>query len=120
MRRRRRGDTGTRRMDESSIIPTELSSVQADSTTAQQLEDVTEARVAAPGQLARGSRRVLEEVAAMKSVQLAAAFAVIAVVMAWIEFSGPAILDVDGYYHIRWSHTLRESFPRLPAFQALD
>ncbi|HEX8185315.1 MAG TPA: hypothetical protein VF747_11200, partial [Blastocatellia bacterium] len=37
----------------------------------------------------------------------------------WIESGGPAILDNDGYYHIRWSKMLRESFPHLPAFKAL-
>ncbi len=39
--------------------------------------------------------------------------------MALIQFSGNAILDNDGYYHIRWSRMLRESFPHLPAFKAL-
>src|SRR5688572_11082947 len=53
------------------------------------------------------------------SVQLALAFVVIASVMAWIQFAGKAILDNDGYYHIRWSRALRESFPRLPPFRAL-
>jgi hypothetical protein len=39
--------------------------------------------------------------------------------MGWIEFGGPAILDNDGYYHIRWAAMLRENFPHLPAFKAL-
>jgi hypothetical protein len=39
--------------------------------------------------------------------------------MTAIEFGGPAILDNDGYYHIRWSSMLRESFPHLPPFKAL-
>ena len=39
--------------------------------------------------------------------------------MAFIQFSGPAILDNDGYYHIRWAAMLRESAPRLPAFTHL-
>lgn len=39
--------------------------------------------------------------------------------MGWIEFGGPAILDNDGYYHIRWAAMLRESWPHLPAFKAL-
>lgn len=47
------------------------------------------------------------------------ALAVILLVMGWIEFAGPAILDNDGYYHIRWAKMLRESFPHLPAFKAL-
>jgi hypothetical protein len=48
-----------------------------------------------------------------------AGFAVIVAVMGWIEWGGPAILDNDGYYHIRWSKMLRESFPHLPPFKAL-
>jgi hypothetical protein len=55
----------------------------------------------------------------LKSVQLAIAFVLILIVMGWIEFGGPAILDNDGYYHIRWAKMLRESFPHLPAFKAL-
>jgi len=54
-----------------------------------------------------------------KSLQLAAGFFAILVVMGRIEFAGPAILDNDGYYHIRWSKMVRESLPRLPAFKAL-
>ncbi|HSF22893.1 MAG TPA: hypothetical protein VLE20_01615 [Blastocatellia bacterium] len=52
-------------------------------------------------------------------LQIIAAYALIFGVMGWIEFGGPAILDNDGYYHIRWARMLRESFPRLPAFKAL-
>lgn len=52
-------------------------------------------------------------------LQIIAAYALILGVMGWIEFGGPAILDNDGYYHIRWARMLRESFPRLPAFKAL-
>ena len=55
----------------------------------------------------------------LKPVQLVIAFVLILVVMGWIEFGGPAILDNDGYYHIRWAKMLRESFPHLPAFKAL-
>jgi hypothetical protein len=47
---------------------------------------------------------------------LAVAFILIGGVMAAIQFSGPAILDNDGYYHIRWSRMLWESAPRLPDF----
>ncbi|HJQ23108.1 MAG TPA: hypothetical protein VKA60_04275 [Blastocatellia bacterium] len=54
-----------------------------------------------------------------KPVELIIAFALIVVVMRWIEFAGPAILDNDGFYHMRWSRTLREQFPHLPRFQAL-
>ncbi|MFY9608255.1 MAG: hypothetical protein WAU45_06515 [Blastocatellia bacterium] len=53
------------------------------------------------------------------ALQVIPAFAIILVVMGWIEFGGPAILDNDGYYHIRWARMLAESFPRLPAFKAL-
>ena len=45
--------------------------------------------------------------------------ALILVVMGWIQFGGPAILDNDGYYHIRWAAMLRENWPHLPAFKAL-
>ena len=51
-----------------------------------------------------------------KPVEVAAGFVLIAGVMTVIQFSGPAILDNDGYYHIRWSRTLWESAPRLPEF----
>ena len=52
-------------------------------------------------------------------VETAGAFALVLSVMAWIQFGGPAILDNDGYYHIRWAAMLRENFPNLPAFKAL-
>jgi hypothetical protein len=48
-----------------------------------------------------------------------AALMLIGAVMMRIEFSGPAILDNDGYYHIRWSKLLRESAPHLPKFTNL-
>jgi hypothetical protein len=54
--------------------------------------------------------------AQLKSVQIVAAFILILAVMTKIEFGGPAILDNDGYYHIRWSKMLRESAPHLPSF----
>jgi hypothetical protein len=53
------------------------------------------------------------------SLQLFAGFAAIFFVMWWIEFGGNAILDNDGFYHMRWSRTLRENFPHLPKFPAL-
>ncbi|MEW6125544.1 MAG: hypothetical protein AB1757_00660 [Acidobacteriota bacterium] len=53
------------------------------------------------------------------ALEIAIAFLVISAVMALIQFSGKAILDNDGYYHIRWSRMLRESFPALPSFKAL-
>jgi hypothetical protein len=64
-------------------------------------------------------RRIVPERLLSAPLQVTAAFAVILGVMGWIEFGGPAILDNDGYYHIRWARVLRESFPRLPAFKAL-
>ena len=54
-----------------------------------------------------------------KPVELVVAFALIFGVMGLIEFGGPAILDNDGFYHMRWSRTLREQFPHLPRFQSL-
>src|ERR1700753_1302591 len=54
-----------------------------------------------------------------KPVELILAFLLIFIVMQWIEFGGPAILDKEGFYHMRWSRTLREQFPRLPKFQSL-
>jgi hypothetical protein len=54
-----------------------------------------------------------------RPLELVLAFALIFTVMALIEFGGPAILDNDGFYHMRWSRTLREQFPHLPRFQAL-
>src|SRR5947207_13178120 len=55
----------------------------------------------------------------LSSLQIAGAFILIFAVMGWIEFGGPAILDNDGYYHIRWAAMLRESFPHLPSFKVL-
>jgi len=52
-------------------------------------------------------------------LEITAAFLLILLVMGWIEFAGPAILDNDGYYHIRWAKMLRDSFPHLPPFKAL-
>ncbi|HJQ71276.1 MAG TPA: hypothetical protein VKA70_20025 [Blastocatellia bacterium] len=52
-------------------------------------------------------------------MQAAAGLSLILVVMSWIEFSGPAILDNDGYYHIRWAAVLKENAPRLPRFTQL-
>ena len=55
----------------------------------------------------------------LPALEIAAGLALIIAVMAWIEFGGPAILDNDGYYHIRWATMLRENWPHLPAFKAL-
>jgi hypothetical protein len=53
------------------------------------------------------------------SLEITGGLALILVVMGWIQFGGPAILDNDGYYHIRWAAMLRENWPHLPAFKAL-
>lgn len=52
-------------------------------------------------------------------LEITGGLALILVVMGWIQFGGPAILDNDGYYHIRWAAMLREEWPHLPAFKAL-
>ncbi len=51
--------------------------------------------------------------------QIAAAFVVSFAIMSYIQFAGQAILDNDGYYHVRWAERLADEFPRLPKFQAL-
>ena len=61
----------------------------------------------------------LRQLIASRFVQGAAGLSLIIVVMGWIEFSGPAILDNDGYYHIRWAAMLKQSAPRLPKFSQL-
>ena len=53
------------------------------------------------------------------TLEIFGALALILAVMGWIQFGGPAILDNDGYYHIRWAATLRENWPHLPAFKNL-
>jgi hypothetical protein len=55
----------------------------------------------------------------LSALEITGSLALILVVMGWIQFGGPAILDNDGYYHIRWSAMLRENWPHLPAFKAL-
>jgi len=52
-------------------------------------------------------------------IQIIIAFVVIMGVMSFIQFSGPAILDNDGYYHIRWSRMLADAAPFPPPFKAL-
>src|SRR4051812_27170026 len=49
---------------------------------------------------------------------LGAAYTVIAAALWYIQSVTPAIIDPDGYYHIRWSRLLWESLPhgRLPTF----
>jgi len=53
------------------------------------------------------------------ALECAAAFVACFGLMLWIEFAGPAIVDHDGYYHIRWSWMLRQSAPHLPRFEWL-
>ena len=55
----------------------------------------------------------------LSTLEIAGGLALILAVMGWIQFGGPAILDNDGYYHIRWATMLRQSWPHLPAFKAL-
>jgi hypothetical protein len=52
-------------------------------------------------------------------LEISGGLALILAVMGWIQFGGPAILDNDGYYHIRWAAMLRENWPHLPEFKAL-
>jgi hypothetical protein len=52
-------------------------------------------------------------------LEIFGALALILALMGWIQFGGPAILDNDGYYHIRWAAMLRENWPHLPAFKNL-
>ena len=53
------------------------------------------------------------------ALECVAAFVACFGLMLWIEFAGPAIVDHDGYYHIRWSWMLRQSAPHLPRFDWL-
>ena len=68
---------------------------------------------------AAGLRADVLRAARSRPIQMVAALVIIFAVMARIEFAGPAILDNDGYYHIRWSKMLRESAPHLPKFTYL-
>ncbi len=65
------------------------------------------------------SRSFLRPRLSLAPAQVALAFVVILIVMSFIEFGGQAILDNDGFYHIRWAAMLKQSFPRLPPFKAL-
>jgi len=91
--------------------PAEARAVEPDSTTGY----AEQANVARHTTLLRSSR--LPHVA--RRLELLGALIVIGAVMSSIQFAGPAILDNDGYYHIRWAKILREKFPHLPAFKAL-
>lgn len=71
-----------------------------------------------PSQSTESQSKLLSLIS-LKPVQVIAGLVLIMSVMGWIEFAGPAILDNDGYYHIRWARMLRESFPHLPPFKAL-
>ena len=70
----------------------------------------------AQDQVAAKMKGAFRKAANNKGLQLIAAFILIFAVMLKIEFGGPAILDNDGYYHIRWSKMLRESLPHIPQF----
>ena len=49
------------------------------------------------------------------AMEITGGLALILVVMGWIQFGGPAILDNDGYYHIRWAAMLRGVLAALKA-----
>ncbi|HYP25936.1 MAG TPA: hypothetical protein VE262_04380 [Blastocatellia bacterium] len=83
------------------------------------VEVITRAPVPSAPRPLRPLRRLLDRAFSRTFPQVAVAFAIIFAVMSWIEFAGPAILDNDGYYHIRWSRMLREAAPRLPDFKVL-
>ena len=91
------------------------------------VDTVAEADQRAPGESAISSAPLplspsapqLLRPSLLTALQITAAFVLILAVMGWIEFGGPAILDNDGYYHIRWAAMLRENWPHLPAFKAL-
>ncbi|HYM00799.1 MAG TPA: hypothetical protein VEZ90_17720, partial [Blastocatellia bacterium] len=78
--------------------------------------DVTESTA---GPNPEPSRGAFSRAVRCKVFQIIAAFILIFGLMSRIEFSGPAILDNDGYYHIRWSKMLRESAPHLRSFDWL-
>ena len=61
----------------------------------------------------------LKAIRVSAKVEIAIAFLLILPLMSCIEFAGPAILDNDGYYHIRWASLMRESAPSLPRFGGL-
>lgn len=111
-------DTETRRAGDSSSAPGRTPPAETEQTAGQVSED---------GSALRATRREaqyhlsasLNSLVTLKSIQVIAALVLILAVMGWIEWGGPAILDNDGYYHIRWSKMLRESFPHLPPFKAL-
>ena len=79
----------------------------------------TEAVGVRPSPVSPPASVFLRRLAGLKSLQIALGFSLTLAVMAWIEFSGPAILDNDGYYHMRWASMLRQSAPRLPKFEQL-
>lgn len=66
-----------------------------------------------------GLKAEISRAARSTPLQMLAALVIIFAVMTRIEFAGPAILDNDGYYHIRWSKLLWESAPHLPKFTYL-
>jgi hypothetical protein len=57
--------------------------------------------------------------AGQPAIEILTALVLILALMGWIQFGGAAILDNDGYYHIRWAAMLRENWPHLPAFKNL-
>ena len=128
----------TRRTDDTPAAVDDIQPAQVESIDSPPSQDIFNHQAAAPSAL----HVALERAASSKPVQLIAGFILIMAVMNWIEFGfgkihlsvsfrqwppvrasiesdSPAILDNDGYYHIRWSKMLRESFPHLPPFKPL-
>jgi asparagine N-glycosylation enzyme membrane subunit Stt3 len=103
-------DAATRRHGDAEIPPG-LSSVGTESVAVPNA--TVDGHVAFPG------RRVSASPGLRVALQMAGALTLTLAVMGWIEFGGPAILDNDGYYHIRWATIVRQNFPHLPAFKAL-
>ena len=123
--------------DASQALPADRDSIPAPASV-----DVSSPRLpGSPRPRVPALRAAIGRLVARKPVQLLLGFALIFTVMSWIEFGfvphlkidftqmppiklsvesrSPAILDNDGYYHIRWARMLRESFPHLPEFKAL-
>jgi hypothetical protein len=128
----------TRGTDDSPAAVDDVRPAQVESAAPPPPQDVFDMGTPAPAPSSVAARQVMS----LKPVQLAFGLALIMAVMAWIEFGfgkihlsasfrqwppvrasvesdSPAILDNDGYYHIRWSKMLRESFPHLPPFKSL-
>jgi hypothetical protein len=138
MEMRSHGEAEAQRVEDTSSAPNQTLLAQNASVVERQAQD---ASLGVSAKETRANVPLLRSLFALKPVQIISAFVLIAAVMGWIEFglepnlklnfsqwppvtasiesNSPAILDNDGYYHIRWSKMLRESFPYLPPFKAL-